>query len=93
MKLVQSLQAEVAHLKERNKALAEQLDKKKKELAAAKRPSVTSLRRPLSAPGKPEVEIVAGPNPKLSTHVPHPEPSGEKDTKDWFAIAQQLKAR
>lgn len=91
------LQSTMANLRERNKTLAEQLEKKKGELAKARkdkdRLSTTATRRPLSASStvKREIEIVAGPNPRASAH-PHPVEEPVSDT-NWFAIAQQLKAR
>ena len=88
---IATLTQSVATLKDRNRVLAEALDKKKKELVAAKRhPTSTGMKRPLSAPTKPEVEIVAGPNPRSSGPVPAPPVNADGN---WFATAQQLKAR
>jgi hypothetical protein len=87
---IHNLSATIETLKARNRALVEQVDKKKKELASARRPSVTSLKRPLSASAasaKPEVEIVAGPNHRAAA------PLDRTSDTDWFTIAQQLKAR
>jgi DNA repair exonuclease SbcCD ATPase subunit len=90
-----NLQATISTLRERNKALVEQLEKKKKELAMAKKDkssATSTFRRPLSASGtaKPDIEIVAGPNPRHSA-LPHP--PAEPADNNWFSIAQQLKAR
>jgi hypothetical protein len=87
---IHNLSSTVDALKAKNRALVEQLEKKKKELASARRPSTTSLRRPLSASAasaKPEVEIVAGPNHRAAA------PLDSTSDTNWFAIAQQLKAR
>ena len=91
---IAKLSAQNSQLKERNSNLGEQLEKKKKELASARRPTSTSLKRPLSASStniKHEIEIVAGPNPRgmPATPVEHPVVTGE----NWQAVAQQFKAR
>ena len=88
---IAKLSAQNSQLKERNSNLGEQLEKKKKELASARRPTSTSLKRPLSTNIKREIEIVAGPNPRgmPATPVEHPVVTGE----NWQAVAQQFKAR
>lgn len=86
---MKALKGQNAALAVKNKELSELLEKKKKELLAARRPTLSS-KRPLSAPvqSNPGVDIVAGPSRP-------PPPVGKEEPVDanYIEIAKKLKAR
>lgn len=85
--------------------LTDQLEKKKKELALARKSAAAShasatgsLKRPLSATRdrsqKPEVEVVIGPNHhQHHAQVVHKYPEEELDDTNWHETALKLQAK
>lgn len=91
--LIDSLNEQIRTLKSQNSTLAlknkefsDQLEKKKKELLVAKRPTAT-IKRTSTAPTNQEVEVVAGPSSRSNMKIDHDTDS------NWFEIAKKLKAR
>lgn len=94
-----------AKLQESVHTLTDQLEKKKKELALARKSAATShasvtgsLKRPLSATRdrtqKPEVEVVIGPNHhQHHAQVVHKYPEEELDDTNWHETALKLQAK
>ncbi|KAJ1428031.1 hypothetical protein B484DRAFT_396992, partial [Ochromonadaceae sp. CCMP2298] len=88
------LKAQTSAFGLKNKTLTEQLEKKKRELTLARRPTAGmagTVRRSGTAPmmGRPEVEIVAGPSSRTSAM----EPMAAPVDGNWMEIARKLKAR
>jgi uncharacterized protein YlxW (UPF0749 family) len=97
---INMLQNEMSNLNQQVKQLSVQLDKKKKELALAKKMSLAAAKRsnaapPVSSQTKPEIEIVAGPNPRQSNAIviPFVQESSTNDTTNWAELARKLKSR
>ena len=85
---MKALKGQNAALAVKNKELSELLEKKKKELLTARRPTLSS-KRPLSAPvlSNPGVDIIPGPS------RPPPAIKEEPVDANYIEIAKKLKAR